>query len=225
MSNPKVVERMLVDGSRKLYIFFGGVLGGIAILPFEFYKASNILNENKIFVRDVEQCWYHKGLLGISHDLQTTALFLKSEIDRLNVEEVYFVGNSMGGYAAILFSTLVGRGEVIAFAPQTFISPELRQKYSDARWSRQMLKTHDVPTEKAFDLRTLLLSSELIPRISIFVSRDDVLDCIHANHIRNIPNLDIYYFSGGGHAIIKQLKEEGKLADILSGNYLKNNRP
>lgn len=167
MSNPKVVERMLVDGSRKLYIFFGGVLGGIAILPFEFYKASNILNENKIFVRDVEQCWYHKGLLGISHDLQTTALFLKSEIDRLNVEEVYFVGNSMGGYAAILFSTLVGRGEVIAFAPQTFISQELRQKYSDARWSRQMLKTHGVPTEKAFDLRTLLLSSELIPRISV----------------------------------------------------------
>ncbi len=99
--------------------------------PFEFYKASGIIDESRMFLRDFSQSWYHAGLLNISSDIDSTAIYIESAISENKPEKIFFVGNSMGGYAAMLFSSLIGKGEVIAFAPQTFICSELRERYKD----------------------------------------------------------------------------------------------
>lgn len=189
--------------------------------PFEFYRSSKIIDENKIFVRDFTQCWYHAGLPKISSDIHSTAGFVHNEIQRLSPEQVFFVGNSMGGYAAILFAVLIGYGEVVAFAPQTFISPLLRLRYGDWRWPRQILNTYkrSLFRSKAWDIRPLLLRENRNQKISIFVSKDDRLDYIHAAHLKSIPGVNVHEFSGGGHGIVRRLKDEGRLAAIMSGTY------
>ena len=205
-----------------IYIsFFGGIAAGIVMPVFEFYNASKIIDDHKVFLRDFSQCWYQGGLPSISKDIYSTAKYLRSQIDDIKPEKVYFVGNSMGGYAAILFANLIGVGETIAFAPQTFISPLLRLKYRDKRWKKQILNTYirSLFKRKIWNLRPLLMHSNKINKISIFVSKLDKLDYIHANHISDIEGVKIYEFEDGGHSIVKLLRDEGKLPAIMSGTY------
>ncbi|HED15647.1 MAG TPA: hypothetical protein ENI64_02330 [Gammaproteobacteria bacterium] len=222
MIENKPVELWLSPGTSRLYIFFGGIAAGISIPPFEFYNASKIIDENKIFIRDFSQCWYQDGLPNISEDIYSTANYISKEINKLSPEKVFFVGNSMGGYAAILFAALIGKGEVIAFAPQTFLSPHLRKKHRDKRWQKQIINMYkrSALKRKVWDLKPLLLRKKENLRISVFVSDDDRLDHIHAMHIKNIPGVNIYELNGGGHEIVKLLRAEGKLPAIMSGTYV-----
>ena len=213
----KAVEKILVEGSKKLYIFFGGIVAGIVIPPFEFFNASKLLQENKIFLRDFSQSWYHGGITGIGPNIEAIADYLRSEISSIAPAEVIFVGNSMGGYAAILFSTLTEYGRVIAFSPQTFIGQRLRNKYVDLRWAEQIARTHQLPFYRAEyeDLRAVLLSASSGCQVAIYVAADYQLDCHHANYISDIAGVHIHTVQGQGHEIIKNLRDTGKLAHIM----------
>ena len=216
------VERLIEPGSKVLYLFFGGIQAGIGMPPFEFYKASGIINENKIFLRDFSQSWYHAGLHGISSDIDSTALYIENVIDEIGPEKIYFVGNSMGGYAAMLFHVLLAKGEAIAFAPQTFISSELREKYGDDRWPEQISRTLGLPATKTevHDLGELILKRKPACKISIFVAGDNPLDLVHATHVRECAGVHVYEFDAGGHQLVKELRNEGKLAQIMLGQYV-----
>lgn len=127
----------------------------------------------------------------------------------------------MGGYAAILFANLIGRGEVIAFAPQTFISPLQRIKDKDYRWNWQILNTYIkcIHKKKIFDLKPFLLNRLADNKISIFVSNSHRLDYIHASRLKGISGVTIHELNGGGHGVVKYLRDEGKLPEIMTGNY------
>lgn len=46
------------------------------------------------------------------------------------------MGTSAGGYAALLFGYLLEADTAVAFAPQTFISPQERKRYGETRWGK-----------------------------------------------------------------------------------------
>lgn len=221
MNEAKPVEIELVPDASSLYIFFGGIAAGIAMPPFEFYRSSKILNENKIFIRDLAQRWYQDGLPGISNDIDSTTDFLRAEIKKLEPKKIFFVGNSMGGFAAILFSTLIGKGDAIAFAPQTFISPLLKLKHLDLRWLKPIWRAYQIGSakRKIWDLRPLLLKQDGTQKISIFVCKDCRLDYVHARHLKDISGVKIFEFNGAGHGVVRLLKETGQLPAIMSGNF------
>lgn len=220
-SNNKPIEIELSTNGSSLYIFFGGMAAGIAMPPFEFYNSSKILDEHKIFIRDLSQCWYQDGLPDISRDIDSTADYIDHHIKEIGPDKTFFVGNSMGGYAAILFANLIRTGEAIAFAPQTFISPVLRLKHKDFRWRKRIWRTYrkSLLKRKVWDLRPLLSGLDGSQKVSIFVSKGSRLDHIHASHIRDIAGVHVYEFETGGHGIVRLLRDEGKLPEIMSGTY------
>ncbi|WP_277458296.1 hypothetical protein [Methylococcus capsulatus] len=209
----------LIPASRKLYLIFGGMQGALGIPPFEFYKSSRILKESRVFFRDLSQTWYHAGLPGISSNIPETARYIERIIDKAAAEEVVFIGNSMGGYAAILFSTLIGQGRAVGFSPQTFISPSKRRAWGDRRWRSKILRTYGAALfkPKFFDLRRLLETSGADHRIDIFVSSLDRLDVIHARNIEPFGNVHITERALGGHNLVKHLRDNGELQLILQG--------
>jgi hypothetical protein len=102
----KSIEIELSDNGNNLCIFFGGIAAGIEMPSFEFYNASKIIIEHKMFIRVFSQCWYQEGLPEISEDIFFTTQHIKKKKRYINPGRVYFVGTLTGGYATIAFSEL-----------------------------------------------------------------------------------------------------------------------
>jgi pimeloyl-ACP methyl ester carboxylesterase len=223
MQDTLSIKEEPVEGSKKLYIIFGGKNAGIGIPPFEFYNASKILEENKVFVRDFKQSWYHLGLSGISNDIHTTKNHLKQIIERYSPQETILIGNSMGGFAAILFASLLSNCHAIAFAPQTFINPIKRFKHRDKRWNREILRTYKntLFRRKYFDL-SRLCQDDPNWHADIIVSNNHPLDLAHARNLLSMPQVSIHEYNFSGHRIVKELRDRGQLGNILTGNFNAN---
>lgn len=106
----EAIEVELSDRGKNLYVFFGSVAAGIVVPPFEFYSASRILDENKIFIRDFSQCWYQNGVSSVIEDVFALAEKIESEVEKIGPENLYFVGNSMGGMRRSFFRLWLVKG-------------------------------------------------------------------------------------------------------------------
>lgn len=131
-------EYKIINNNKNLIICFGGMalkFGGI--LPFEFFNyLSSKYGDNcdLIFYIDKHQCWYHKGINGITDNIDETILYLNNIIKYGNYEKVIFMGTSAGGYASILFGSLCDNvTNVISFIPQTILNNPIYLKYSNLR--------------------------------------------------------------------------------------------
>jgi len=215
--NNSPVSKDLIPGSEKFFLFFGGIAGAIGMPPFEFYRASRILNYSKIFLRDISRAWYQRGLPSIGNNAQAIGEYLQVKIKEADAAEVYFVGNSMGGFAALLFCSMLQIGKAIVFSPQTFISSEKRQMYGDDRWPDQIKKLHETRTaSNIHDLAPWI--QDCYPRMpaSVHVSTSDALDMHHVNELGGFPNIKVHCFPDGGHGLVIKFRDDGVLESILN---------
>lgn len=133
MSEHKIIN----NNSENLIICFGGMalaMGGI--LPFEFLNyLSKIYKKNTdlYFYIDKKQCWYHKGIEGITKNIEETVKYINNIIKKSNYKKILFMGVSAGGYASILFGSLCNINSVIAFIPRTKLNNPIDKKYSDLK--------------------------------------------------------------------------------------------
>ena len=119
MSEYKIIK----NNSENLIICFGGMKSRIGgIIPFEFlnYLSKEYRkNTDLYFYIDKNQCWYQKGIKGITKNIDDTVLYLNNIIRKSNYKNILFMGISAGGYASILFGSLCNVSNVIAFIPRT----------------------------------------------------------------------------------------------------------
>ena len=85
------------------------------------------------FYIDTYRNSYHNGIDGISTSIDETVEYLKGEI--AGYKKVILMGISQGGYAAILFGSLLRVTSVIAFIPQTIRIQRnnIDEKYRDLK--------------------------------------------------------------------------------------------
>ena len=133
MSEHKIIK----NNSENLIICFGGMaLQMGTILPFEFLNyLSKTCDKNTdlYFYIDKNQCWYHKGIDGITKNIDETVLYINSIIKKSNYKKILFMGVSSGGYASILFGSLCNVNSVIAFIPRTKLNNAIDKKYEDLK--------------------------------------------------------------------------------------------
>ncbi|MBW4575988.1 MAG: hypothetical protein KME08_11970 [Aphanothece sp. CMT-3BRIN-NPC111] len=204
--------------SKTMLICFGGIQGALGIPPFEFFNLTSDFNTKKIYLRDLKQSWYHQGLPGIANSIDGVAKYLEQEVTKEQAKRVVTCGNSMGGYAAILFGSILNVDIVHSFSPQTFIAPIKRFIYRDKRWQNQIKDLYKADsTQKIFaDLKKYINSNQTNkPVFNIYYSSKDRLDKIHAERMRNISNVVLHLYDEGGHGLVKHLRDTGLLKDIL----------
>lgn len=191
MENSKLIER----GSKTLIVSFAGKNN---IGAFEFY---NILEEiapnvDRYFVFDKEQCWYHKGINKISTNVETTVAHLKLLTEKYT--KTIFIGCSMGGYAAILFGSLLNVTSVIAFLPQTTLTRHMQSGF-DKRY---------VDTKKFINKIThYFLYGPNIDKLKFGLHSK-----YHCEHIDIGENVHIEY---SAHLNLKKLRDRGVLEKLL----------
>lgn len=210
------IQRDYSSDARVLFIAFSGLRRAPKERPgFSFIHITGALPAKKLFVRDLTKAWYLRGLPGISRSVADTTEFFRSEIAAVGAERVVVVGYSLGGFAAMLYGTLLDADEVHAFSPQTFVSLRQRIRYGDHRWNRYALKL-PLTTPRAYrDLRPVLERSSASTRHHVYFAEDSRLDVLHARHIEGLRDVTFHPFKEGRHRLVTALRDSGELLKIF----------
>ena len=122
-----------INGNSTLIVSFGGyIFGSVGHFEFMNFLNKHFTQTDKMFLKDTHCSSYHRGVGGISTDVDTTVEFLKTKIQ--GYTKVLFLCNSGGGYADILFGSLLNVNTVLAFVPQTLLrNPDKDRNYKDIK--------------------------------------------------------------------------------------------
>jgi len=195
------MSKICPGNNKKIIISFSGRGSGMGTLPqFEFvnFLEKHFSNYERHFYLDKQLKWYHEGIDGISKSIDETARYLQKIISKF--EEVIFIGSSAGGYAAILFGSLLKVNKIIAFKPQTIIKPEcdIDNKYMN-------LKLYINTTTKYFIYGDLTV--------------DEAKDPLHhVSHCKNISIRPNVFLITKYVVNLKKLRDDGILLKIMESH-------
>ena len=165
------------------------------VFEFKNFLNKTIPNYSSLYLIDRNQCWYHKGLKGRTHDIPSTIRFLRKKIRRYS--EVTFIGVSMGGYAAILFGSLLNVKNVISFIPQTIIN-------------KSHAKTEN---RKFFNLKRFINTTT---NYQIYGNPNCPAKSNHSiSHCNNINLYDNVTLITRDDFCLKQMRDSGELENII----------
>lgn len=204
--------------SRMLLLAFGGMNLRIGMPPFEFLSQTGDIPVKRLFVRDLHQSWYHRGMPGYGDSLGSVAESLREMIAGYEVDRLVVAGASAGGYAALVFGTLLGAESVLCFSPQTILDLEALAAMDDHRWDEQLkpLLAHDALDRAWVDLRQALPPAHNgRTRYRVFFDDSAAADRAHAERLQGVPALRLYRFGRGDHMLVRSLRDSGALARIL----------
>ncbi|MCC6315076.1 MAG: hypothetical protein IT337_13815 [Thermomicrobiales bacterium] len=203
--------------SRSLLILFGGIAGGVSMPVFEFFRVTAGYPVKRLFLRDPLRAWYLRGLPGVGTDAAALAGALRGTIAAAGVERVVMAGASAGGFAAVLFGSWLRVDRVIAFSPQSFVDAPNRRAAGDDRWAEQIAALHGAlgPEHALYDLRGRLAGSDPLPALELHVGGGDALDVAHARRLADLPGATLVEYDGGGHRLVRWLRDSGRLEPIL----------
>lgn len=200
-----------------MLVTFGGLNGTSGLPPFEFARITRDLGVKRLFVRDLDQCWYQGGLPGLASGIEATAEFLRSQLNEQAIEKAVFIGASMGGYAALLFGSLLHVDCVHAFSPQTYLGLLRRMGTIDIRWYPQINRMHARygPFRPTYDLRRNLLEHP-IRESHVHFGMANRLDRVHALRLSMVPGVTVHGYGEVGHHVVRNLRATGRLRPLLT---------
>lgn len=123
----------------RLVILFSGYINYVSYNRFSWYYDSNEQwcgDTVYLFLNDPSLHWY------VGHEDKNESVIYREIIELvasefgLGLQSVYAVGASMGGYAALLFSYMVGLGGCVAVHPQ--LCKQSAARYELDNWSRKI---------------------------------------------------------------------------------------
>jgi hypothetical protein len=204
--------------SGTMLVAFGGLRGRVGVLPFEFFRATRGIPVKKLFVRDLRQAWYHRGIPEHGSTLMDVADALQALLARERIERLVVAGSSAGGYAALVFGTLLGADSVLCFAPQTTLDLGALAALGDHRWDEYLepLAAAGALDSRWVDLRAALPSARRADTVyRVFFDDSLAADRGHAERLRGLDGLRLYRFHRGGHNVVTGLRDRGVLNTVL----------
>lgn len=210
--------RLDLDPShRGLLVSFGGVWDTGAVPGFEFVSTASALPGSTLFLTDIDQVWYQKGVRAVGPSIESVAAYLRGVIADHDVDRVVMTGNSAGGYAALLFGALVGADVVHAFSPQTeLIRPEYGYFLS------KLVRARDAAADPAWlDLRRALTERiparrRAEPTLYLHYARYCRKDRHHAHRMVDVPGVRLVPYHNLTHGLASALRGAGLLAPLLT---------
>jgi hypothetical protein len=204
--------------SPTLLVAFGGMAGQLGMPPFEFFKATGDIPVKRLFVRDLHQAWYHRGIPGHGATLTEAAASLKQLISEHDVERLVVAGNSAGGYASLAFGTLLGADTALCFAPQSVLEMDALEQMDDHRWDEQLrvLVEAGEMDERWTDLRRALQEFGTgRTRYEVYFDETLEVDRLHADRLAGVEGVRLHRRRGGAHSVALEMREDGELERVL----------
>lgn len=204
--------------SPHLLISLGGYFGGFGT-TFEFSNVADAADVKKIFIRDIRRAVYHAGLPGLSSDVPSTAEVLRGLIAESGAKRVTMIGNSQGGFAAIMFGALLNIDYVHALSAQTLVGPLNRWKHRDYRWPHVAAQLYykSLFKKKYWDLKKLLQSTTGKTKFNLHYGQKDPLDSVNAEYLRGCRGVTLHSYPLSKRQLLKHIMDSGQFDNILRG--------
>lgn len=206
--------------SNVLLLIFSGLAQMVGMPFFEFNNITSGLDRvNKIYLRDTHKLWYHRGLPNMGNDIDAIAYFLQQYTTHPATRKTIIIGNSGGGYAALLFGHILGADEVHAFSPKIFIDPIKRiinNDFPPITSISHLFSLYLHGQRKYFDLKKVFLSS--VPQkgdFHLYFAENNKIDLLQASRMKSIPGIHLHPFQYDQHNLIRILKQSGKLRKLI----------
>ena len=215
--NRPMLELGRLSRSRTMLVAFGGINSRSGIAPYEFSSLTGRSGVKRLYVRDLHQSWYHRGMPGHGDELMDVAVALRKVVAQRRAQRLVVVGNSAGGYAALVFGTLLGADVVLAFSPQTILNLESLARMDDHRWDEKIQALEDAA---AFDpdwvdlARALPAARQAETEYRVFFD-DTHKDRAHGERLDGLDGVRLFRFGRGEHELVRQLREVGALSRII----------
>lgn len=225
--NGRDLEPLKLDfssSSQTMIVAFGSLRLEEEIPPFEWVGALEHLPAKKIYVRDLDQLWYLKGLPSIAPCPEGVSEHLRQLITEQESKKVVTVGGSMGGYGALLFGHLLKADEVYSFSGQTYLPTRkglnLAKVIHGRDW-RLLGKQWEILLNREinrlyFDLEPLLRGDSGKTTYHLYYSSKVANDSSHAQHVTNLPNVQLHEYRDTGHHVANAMRDSGELEQVLS---------
>ena len=191
--------------SDQLVVAFGGVRHGYGGIKGEFRQSLGKLGSAAVFVRDDGCRWYQYG----PEELQPIFDQIQAVKAELGARRLVCLGNSMGGFGALLFGQRLGADAILSFVPQTAIDPEVTTALGDDRWAAYQ---ENIP---AYPHGDLLKEPPAAGRVVMCWGAKDPLDSAHAERIADAWKVEPVVIRSVGHDAAFELREKGRLLPLL----------
>lgn len=159
---------------------------------FEWYHSRITKASKHIFIRDVFKQWYLAGINKSINTPEKLTDFLRKETLGY---KIVTIGSSAGGYAAVLYGSLLSAEYVLAFNARFEIYSVLKNSTENINPLAFRLKDQ---RQKFFDLNPLINDTT---KYFYFFSKKSQLDIIQKRHLKEKDNIYIIRFNTNHHGI------------------------
>jgi hypothetical protein len=181
------------------------------VIPrFGFRRTLSTMGVNQIYVRDFRLAWYQLGLKNTPGGLEGSVREIGRRTERLGAPAIA-VGNSMGGYAAMLFASRLGLPGALVFGPQTVLDTATLTRFDDNRWTGPYAALQRLG-KPLIDLREELDGSTL--PIHVWYGSDEARDVRHAEHLASLDNVTLHSVTAA-HDLPTLMVEQGRLQQVI----------
>lgn len=204
LQDEELTLRWLPGTTRRLIVVFTGVRAGFGGAPLDEFagSASRQGENNVLFVTDRRGTWYSAPGLW-SRIVRLIRYLRKSEA----IEEIVTLGNSMGGYGALLLPQDLKVRRAIAFSPQLTLDRALTD---DARWPDIMKRYGRMPARNVGETFATTRSQYYLTAGG--GCREDVDHLGFAPESRRVHR---WILPKGKHNLAGTLKDAGLLYDVV----------
>lgn len=146
---------------------------------FEWYGSRIKKCKKHIFLRDIKKQWYLTGINKNLNTIEKLTSFIKEETEGYRI---ITVGSSAGGYAAVLFGSLLNAEYTLSFNGQFFLNHILHN--SSERMNPIIFREqYNASVNKYYDLKTFIKDPQ---RIFYFLSKGSKEDNLQFEHIKDM---------------------------------------
>lgn len=206
------VETFPRDDAEGTTVAFAGLLIGFGMAQKEFFGTLSETRQSLVFVKDFEQLWYQRGLLGLSETRSGAAEVLREELAGLP-RPWTFLGSSAGGYAALFYGAMLGADRMVAFAPQTIVGHRAFVEYAHVR---PRIAGYDV-NDPENDLLPHLERYPLQGQAFLHYGTGNAFDTEEALRVKDVPGIALVPHDLGNHSIARELRRSGTLLEAIYG--------
>jgi hypothetical protein len=186
----KTLINQYYTSKKKTGLVFSSIGSGTKYIQNEeFFHLTK--KYNIFFIRDITRSWLNNVDIKL----------IKKNLNKRSVD--FAIGYSMGGFNAIIFSTLHKVKKVIAFSPQFSIHPKISKDKTFLNYASR-IKKWKYPQLKF---------SENTDYFLIF--GDSSLEKYHGSLVPKKKNIKIIYIKNSDHEVIKKLKRSEKMYKII----------